>query len=54
MLYATRVMQIMAVAGARSGRRRPDAAEVESPQKATKEREDAYHDPRKAVADRKP
>ena len=50
MLYATRVMQVIAVVG---GRRRPDAAEVENPQKAAKERECACPDALKVAPDGK-
>jgi hypothetical protein len=53
MLYATRVMQVIAVAGGRGGRRRPDAAEVENPQKAAKERESACPDAPEVAPDRK-
>jgi hypothetical protein len=53
MLYATRVMQVIAVAGGR-GRRRPDVAETENPQKPTKERENAYHETLIGLAERKP
>jgi hypothetical protein len=54
MLYATRVMQVIAIAGGKGGRRRPNVAETENPQKPTKERENARHEALKGVAEGKP
>jgi hypothetical protein len=67
MLYATRVMSVIAIAtrvtapahafgggGGRGGKRRPEAADAESRQKATKERENAYQNALKGIPDGKP
>jgi hypothetical protein len=68
MLYATRVMSVIAIAtlvaapahafggggGGKGGKRRPEAADAESRQKATKERENAYQNALKGIPDGKP
>jgi hypothetical protein len=66
MLYATRVMSVIAIAtlvaapayafggGGKGGKRRPEAADAENRQKATKERENAYQNAPKGIPDGKP
>ena len=67
MLYATRIMSVIAIAtlvaapahgfgsgGGKAGKRRPEAADAETRQKASKERENAYQNALKNIPDGKP